>query len=252
MESGNLDPKEIEKAKAGQKQDFPKGIPECGTDALRFALCAYTAYNRDINLDILRVEGYRKFCNKIWNATRFALMKLGDDFVPKPHLPRASELHSLAEKWLMYRLNQAIADVFTSMTEFNFVNATTAIHKFWLYELCDVYIEYAKPIVDGDSNEGVKLSVRNTLYTALDYALRLVHPFMPFISEELFQRLTRRPGDKTETISLAVYPEVEKEWDNSAAAQDFELISSIAKSARSLISEYGIRAKATSKYNSQN
>lgn len=82
LELGNLDPAELTRAKAGQAKDFPNGIPECGTDALRFALLAYMSYGRDINLDILRVDGYRKFCNKIWNATRFALMKLDADFKP--------------------------------------------------------------------------------------------------------------------------------------------------------------------------
>jgi len=81
---GNLDEKEIKKAIDGQKKDFPKGIPQCGTDALRFALCAYSGGGRDINLEILRVEGYRKFCNKIFNATKFAMLKLDEDFVPLP------------------------------------------------------------------------------------------------------------------------------------------------------------------------
>jgi valyl-tRNA synthetase len=81
---GNLDEKEIAKAKDGQKKDFPKGIPQCGTDALRFALCAYSGGGRDINLEILRVEGYRKFCNKIFNATKFAMLKLDAEFVPHP------------------------------------------------------------------------------------------------------------------------------------------------------------------------
>lgn len=81
---GNLDEKEIKKAKEGQKKDFPKGIPQCGTDALRFALCAYSGGGRDINLEILRVEGYRKFCNKIFNATKFAMLKLDESFVPQP------------------------------------------------------------------------------------------------------------------------------------------------------------------------
>ena len=81
---GNLDEREITKAKAGQKKDFPKGIPQCGTDALRFALCAYSGGGRDINLEILRVEGYRKFCNKIFNATKFAMLKLDEKFVPEP------------------------------------------------------------------------------------------------------------------------------------------------------------------------
>lgn len=84
--NSNLDPREIEKAKAGQRQDYPNGIPECGTDALRFALCAYTAQGRDINLDVLRVQGYRFFCNKLWNATKFALMYLGPNFQPKKGL----------------------------------------------------------------------------------------------------------------------------------------------------------------------
>ena len=81
---GNLDEREITKAKQGQKKDFPKGIPQCGTDALRFALCAYTSGGRDINLEILRVEGYRKFCNKLWNATKFAMLKFEEGFVPEP------------------------------------------------------------------------------------------------------------------------------------------------------------------------
>lgn len=80
---GNLDEKEVTKAKQGQKKDFPKGIPQCGTDALRFALCAYTSGGRDINLEILRVEGYRKFCNKLWNATKFAMLKFEDGWVPE-------------------------------------------------------------------------------------------------------------------------------------------------------------------------
>ena len=81
LEEGNLDPREVEKAKAGQAKDYPNGIPECGTDALRFTLLAYSSFSRDINLDVSRIDGYRKFCNKIWNATRFALLKL-DNFVP--------------------------------------------------------------------------------------------------------------------------------------------------------------------------
>ncbi len=87
LELYNLDPKELEKAANGQKEDFPQGIPECGTDALRFALCAYTAQGRDINLDVLRIQGYRHFCNKLWNATKFAMINgLGDKFTPRPNL----------------------------------------------------------------------------------------------------------------------------------------------------------------------
>jgi valyl-tRNA synthetase len=158
LHEGNLDEKEIAKATAGQKKDFPKGIPQCGTDALRFALCAYSGGGRDINLEILRVEGYRKFCNKIFNATKFALLKLDESFVPEQSTrvcspsrrfwiiysfslgaqPTGKE--SLVEKWILHKLNAAAAEINKQMIERNFMAATTAAYQFWLYELCDVYI----------------------------------------------------------------------------------------------------------------
>merc|ERR1712168_47479 len=95
---GNLDPKEVKKAQEGQKADYPNGIPECGTWALRFALCAYTAQGRDINLDVLRVQGYRFFCNKLWNATKFALMYLGSDFRPEKGLVQKMVKNEVANK----------------------------------------------------------------------------------------------------------------------------------------------------------
>ena len=97
--NSNLDKKEIEKAKAGQKADYPKGIPECGTDALRFALCAYTSQGRDINLDVLRVNGYRNFCNKLWNASKFAMMNLTPPFVPHGSLDELKKMVSRFINW---------------------------------------------------------------------------------------------------------------------------------------------------------
>lgn len=247
LEGGNLDAKEVEKAKEGQRQDFPRGIPECGTDAMRFALCAYTSSNRDINLDVLRVEGYRKFCNKLWNATRFAMMKLGDDFKPKPTAPKiGADVVTIYERWILHRLNQAIVETNVALAEFNFTAATSAVHKFWLYELCDVYIEVIKPVVDAvDSDVVAKASARETLYTALDHALRLIHPFMPFISEELYQRLGRRPGDKTVSIVVAAYPDPVAGWNDAAAESTFDSINNVVKAIRSLAADYGIRSDAT-------
>ncbi|KAI8369418.1 valyl-tRNA synthetase [Radiomyces spectabilis] len=235
---GNLDPREVEKAKNGQKSDFPKGIPECGTDALRFALCAYTTGGRDINLDIMRVEGYRKFCNKLWNATRFALMKLGDDFKPVAEMkPTGAE--SLVDKWILNKLNRAAVDTNKGLAERNFFAATNAIYQFWLYELCDVYIEAIKPVCDADTTgdeEAAKrqLAARNTLYTCLEAGLKLMHPFTPFVTEELFQRLGRRPGDKTETIVKAKYPVEEKSFIDSEAEKNFDLVFDVVKAIRSL------------------
>jgi valyl-tRNA synthetase len=244
LEKGNLDPREVAKAKEGQKKDFPNGIPECGTDALRFALCAYTSTGRDINLDINRVEGYRKFCNKLWNVTRFALMKLGDDFKPRENNEMVGN-ESLVEKWIISRLNVAIKETTENLETINLMNATTAIYNFWLYELCDVYVEAVKPIVDADDSiPGItekKLSMRNTLYNCLEGGLKLLHPFMPFITEELYQRLTRRPNDTIPTIMKASYPVVNPSQINEQAEKDFDIINQIIHASRSLVVEYNIR-----------
>ncbi|CAO3638672.1 unnamed protein product [Cunninghamella blakesleeana] len=235
---GNLDPREIEKASAGQKADFPKGIPECGTDALRFALCAYTTGGRDINLDISRVEGYRKFCNKIWNATRFALMKLGDDFKPVADA-KASGKESLADKWILNKLNKAAVETNKALSERNFMGATTAVYQFWMYELCDVYIEVIKPICDADTSNDAeaherKLTAQNTLYTCLEAGLKLMHPFSPFVTEELYQRLERRPGDNIPSIVKAKYPVNEPSYINEEASKQFDTVFEATKTIRSL------------------
>ncbi|XP_067941073.1 valine--tRNA ligase-like isoform X2 [Watersipora subatra] len=204
LEGGNLDPKEITKAKAGQKDDYPQGIPECGTDALRFALCAYTAQGININLDVLRVQGYRFFCNKLWNATKFALGALGEGYTP----PRTQELdgsESLMDKWVLSKLAKAVTLCQQGFTSYDFPSATTACYNFWLYELCDVYLESIKPVIYG-TDEKVKSVTRATLYTCLDTALRLIHPFMPFVSEELYQRLPRRLPDLPPSLCVTPYP----------------------------------------------
>ncbi|KAG2218972.1 hypothetical protein INT45_008396 [Circinella minor] len=239
---GNLDPREIEKAKLGQKADYPKGIPACGTDALRFALCAYTTGGRDINLDILRVEGYRKFCNKIWNATRFAMMKLGDDFKPNPDAkPTGNE--SLADQWILSKLNIAARDTNKALAERNFMGATSAVHQFWLYDLCDVYIEIIKPICDStdESMAKQKRAAQDTLYTCLEGGLKLMHPFMPFVTEELYQRLNRRANDKVESIVKASYPIEKEEYNFMEAQKQFDDVFEVIKTVRSLAAESNIK-----------
>ncbi|KAJ1921365.1 valine--tRNA ligase [Mycoemilia scoparia] len=243
LEQGNLDSKEIKKAMEGQKKDYPKGIPECGTDALRFALCAYTTASRDLNLNVLRVEGYRKFCNKLWNATRFALLKLGTDFKPNPTSELTGE-ESLAEKWILHKLNKAATELNERMAEMNFMAATTAVYSFWLYELCDVFIEYIKPITQEDSDPKARRSAQNTLYICLDAGLRMLHPFMPYVTEELWQRLPRRPNDTTPSISIANFPEAREDFNNPDAESKFDLIMSVVRSARSLLADYGIKSRS--------
>ncbi|KAF9287120.1 hypothetical protein BGZ68_002223 [Mortierella alpina] len=235
---GNLDPREIVKAEQGQKLDFPNGIPECGTDALRFCLGAYSAFGRDINLDIMRVDGYRKFCNKLWNATRFALLKFEEGFLPNATAAKSGN-ESLAERWILNKLNVAAVELNDQLGQRNFMKATDAIYKFWLYELCDVYIEIIKPITEG-SDLVAKRSAQDTLYTCLEAALRMLHPFMPFLTEELYQRLPRRDGDKIPTITKSPFPVNNPSYVDEKADADFELVFAVVRSGRSLMADYNM------------
>lgn len=242
LKAGNLDPREIAKAEQGQKISFPNGIPECGTDALRFALCAYTTGGRDINLDILRVEGYRKFCNKIYQATKFALMRLGDDYQPPAKLEPSGK-ESLVEKWILHKYTTAAQTIAKALDERDFLTSTTAVYSYWLYELCDVYIENSKYLfIEGTPEQ--KKSAQDTLYIALEGALRLIHPFMPFITEELWQRLPRRAGDP-ESISITSYPEFNEKAYNPTAETEYALVLDIVKGARSILAQYNILKNAT-------
>uniref|UniRef100_A0A9J8AH35 valine--tRNA ligase n=1 Tax=Cyprinus carpio carpio TaxID=630221 RepID=A0A9J8AH35_CYPCA len=221
----NLDPLEIEKAKQGQKSDYPSGIPECGTDALRFALCAYTSQGRDINLDVNRILGYRHFCNKLWNAVKFAMRTLGEGFLC------GSE--SVSDRWILSRLSAAVALCDGGFQAYDFPTITTAIYSFWLYELCDVYLESVKPVLSRTDSEGQKQAdiCRQTLYTCLEVGLRLLSPLMPFVTEELFQRLPRRHSqDSPSSICVTPYPET----------SEMEFVMSVVKTIRSLRADYNL------------
>ncbi|ORZ31968.1 tRNA synthetases class I-domain-containing protein [Catenaria anguillulae PL171] len=214
---GQLDPREVEKAKAGQKQDYPKGIPECGTDALRFALCAYTSSGRDINLDIMPAADYKLPAN--WDPVRDAA-KVSD-----------------VEKWILYKFNKAAAEVNANLESMNFMSTTSAMYQFWLYELCDVYLEAAKVLTSD--------SAKATLYTCLDMGLRMLHPIMPFVTEELWQRLPRQQG-QPESIVIAAYPENKPEWTAAfeAPARAFDVVLDAVRNVRSLQSDYGVPSAA--------
>ncbi|RZC38986.1 valine--tRNA ligase, partial [Asbolus verrucosus] len=239
----NLDPSEIEKAKAGQKRDYPDGIPECGTDALRFALCSMCS-GRDINLDILRVQGYRFFCNKIWNATKFALTYFSEDFqAPANHKFIGNE--QVMDLWMMSRLAAAVTDANNGFANYDFPTITTAIYNVWLYELCDVYLEYLKPIF-ATGDEATKKTAQATLYRALEVGLRLLSPFMPFITEELYQRLPRPEQTRLNipSICIAPYPEPsECCWRNVTIECEVDFVQRVAKAIRSARSDYNLPNK---------
>ncbi|KAH9507439.1 hypothetical protein Btru_058081 [Bulinus truncatus] len=238
----NLDEKEIKKAVEGQKVDYPNGIPECGVDALRFALISYTAQGRDMNLDVMRVQGYRFFCNKLWNATKFALGSLGENFQPYPEFHLTGR-ESLMDLWILSRLSQAVKLCNEGMENFEFPTMTTAIYNFWLYELCDWYLECIKPVINGTNAEAITLC-RNVLYTCLDTGLRLLHPAMPFLTEELFQRLPRRTKDAPPSICITPYPETSSTIPHSPPLENnVEFVQNIVKSIRSVRSDYQLLPK---------
>nr|XP_043627518.1 valine--tRNA ligase, mitochondrial 1 [Erigeron canadensis] len=235
LEEGNLDPTELKVAKEGQKKDFPNGIPECGADALRFALVSYTAQSDKINLDILRVNGYRQWCNKLWNAVRFAMSKLGDGYIPPEKI--AVEKMPFSCQWILSVLNKAISKTISSLDSYEFSDASSAVYFWWQSQLCDIFIEVIKPYFFGDdaSNVYEKRCAQDTLWVCLDNGLRLLHPFMPYVTEELWQRLpSPKHYTREKSIMICEYPSSVESWTNETAEKEMEVVESAVKSIRSI------------------
>ncbi|KFD54850.1 hypothetical protein M514_04284 [Trichuris suis] len=246
LESSSLEAAEISRAKEGQRRDYPDGIPECGTDALRFALCAYTGQGRDINLDVLRVQGYRFFCNKIWNACRFTLMTLGEEFKAE-EVFKLSGFETMVDQWILSRLSTAVHLCNEGFETYEFSKVTSACHNFWLYELCDVYLECLKPVMLS-GNEHTRRACQLVLCFCVDTALRLLSPFMPFITEELWQRLPCSPGKKADSICIAAYPDESKfPWKNEALDENMSFVLGIVKCVRGLRADYDLTTKTKTK-----
>nr|CDS31133.1 valyl tRNA synthetase [Hymenolepis microstoma] len=251
LKHGNLDASELKRATAAQAKDFPKGIPECGTDALRFALVSYPTRGRSINLNILRVQGYRFFCNKLWNAVRYAMYHcLGEGYKPPTSTSclTFNNVLSGTDRWILGRLAHAVEECNAGFSTYHFPQATTACYNFWLYEFCDVYLEYSKPFVKSTQDVDPQRTevVRHIVYTCIDFGLRLLHPFMPFVTEELFQRLPRRdPTTDQPALCVTAYPSSEEvaKWMEieSSEAIGFQLAFSLVHRLRSLYANYNLR-----------
>ncbi|XGW35659.1 hypothetical protein V3C99_019115 [Haemonchus contortus] len=240
LTTGNLDAKELAIAQAGQARDYPKGIPECGTDALRFALLAYTSQGRDINLDVLRVQGYRFFCNKIWQAVRFTLMQLGSDYHAETFKLCGKE--SIMDLWILSRAAHAVNRCNAGMEAYNFTQVTTTLYDFWLYDLCDIYLEAVKPVIASGTEEA-RVTAKATLYNCVETGLRLISPIMPFLSEELWQHLPRRKSQPP-SITVHSYPEVsEFPFTNEKIEADVAFAMSVIRTVRSLRSDYELTNK---------
>ncbi|KAH1513889.1 hypothetical protein KXW39_000820 [Aspergillus fumigatus] len=242
LQQGNLDPRELGVAMKYQKAAFPNGIPECGADALRFSLIQYTTGGGDISFDVKVMAGYRRFCNKIYQAAKFVLGKIGDQYTPPSTLDKTGD-ESLGERWMLHKLNTASQNIDRALSEKEFSRAAQIVYQYWYDNLCDLFIEYSKFLIQHGSEKEAR-SALNTLYNALEAGLRMIHPFMPFISEELWQRLPRRPGDSTPSIVIASYPKYNESLADDASEDAFETVVRSVKGIRSLMAGYGIQNDA--------
>ncbi|HDS1737556.1 valine--tRNA ligase [Pseudomonas sp. BP8] len=234
--SGMMQPKLAEKIAKQTKAEFPEGIASYGTDALRFTFCSLASTGRDIKFDMGRVEGYRNFCNKIWNAARYVLDK-GEDCGQNGE---AYEL-SLADRWIISQLQRTEAEVTRQLEQFRFDLASQALYEFIWNQYCDWYLELSKPVL-WDENAPVERArgTRRTLVRVLEVALRLAHPFMPFITEEIWQRIAPLAGIDGKTIMLQPWPVANESRIDSAAEGDIEWLQNLMNGLRNIRAEMNI------------
>jgi len=225
----------------GQKMSKSRGnvidplevIEKFGTDAFRFTLAAFAAQGRDIRLSEDRISGNRNFANKIWNASRFTLANL-QGYDPKTPVGRAE--WTLADRWILSRANRTAAAVREGLDQYKFNEAASAIYQFLWHEFCDWYVELVKPALYQDQDPGRKWTAQNVLARVLDASLRLLHPFMPFITEEIWQAL---PGNEG-SIMVAPFPRFRPEEDFPREEARMEKIMQVIGAIRNLRSEMEI------------
>ncbi len=235
---GLMQPAMAESIKTKTKKEFPNGIAAHGTDALRFTFCALASTGRDINFDLHRLEGYRNFCNKIWNAARYVLMNCENQDTGSNNDDKTL---SLADRWIQTKLQQTIASIHEHFKHYRFDLAAQALYEFTWNEYCDWYLELSKPVLlNTDSSEALKRGTRYTLVTVLESLLRLMHPIMPYITEEIWQRIAPLAGKQGDTIMLQAYPEYAENLVDEAAIADVEWLKQFIISVRTIRGEMNI------------
>jgi valyl-tRNA synthetase len=226
----------------GEKMSKSKGnsinpldmIDKYGTDAFRFTLAAFSAQGRDVRMSEERIEGYKFFVNKIWNAARFSLMNLED--YPAEGSVVATAEKSLKDQWILSRLQKTAGEVVRSLSEYRFNDAAAAVYAFFWHELCDWYLELAKPALYGRETPERRLAAQATLKEVLQDGLKLLHPFMPFVTEEIWQKLSH---DGT-SIMVSTFPEADEGKIDDEAERQMGLVMDVITSIRNIRGEMGI------------
>ena len=235
---GMMQPHLREKIEQQTREDFPEGIVAYGTDALRFTFAALATTGRDINFSTGRIEGYRNFCNKIWNAARFVLMNTQWEDCATGH---GNYRLSVADEWIISRLQHAEAEVARGFDGYRFDRAAAAIYEFIWNEYCDWYLELCKPVLNSDDTpEELKVGTRRTLVRVLEAAMRLAHPIMPFITEEIRQKLAPLVDKEANTVMLESFPEAQAEKHNPQAEASIAWVQAFILGIRKIRGEMDI------------
>ena len=235
--TGLMKPQDAPKIEKATRKEFPEGINAYGTDALRFTFASLASTGRDINWDMRRLEGYRNFCNKLWNAARFVLSNCDGQDVAVNH--DNVEL-SVADQWIISRLHRAEQSVINALENYRLDQAAQAIYEFVWNEYCDWYLELTKPVLNGDSSPAAKAGTRRTLLRVLETMLRLMHPIMPYITEEIWQRVKGLVGKSGESIMLEAYPQPDNSKINVQAEADVEWLKGVIAGIRNIRGEMNI------------
>ena len=242
--SGMMQPKDAQKVEKITRKQFPEGIAAYGTDALRYTYLSLASTGRDIKFDIGRIEGYRNFCNKIWNAARYVITNTetfdcGADGSSDYQL-------SLADRWIVSKLQRTEANIAEAVTNYRFDLASQAIYEFIWNEYCDWYIELSKPVLwDESASPAVLKGTRRTLIRVLEATLRMAHPFMPFITEEIWQRVAPLAGVTGDTIMLQPYPVMDETKVDALAEADIEWVKGVTLAIRNIRGEMNISPAKT-------
>ncbi len=244
--TGLMQPRLAPSIEKATRKAFPDGIESHGTDALRFTFASLATQSADIRFDLARVGGYRNFCNKLWNAARFVLLMLEDDTGKPldPQLLSGEITPGVVDRWIVSRLGHTLREVDQAFADYRFDYAASALYEFTWYEFCDWYLELAKPILQSEqSSEAARRAVRRTLVQVLEALLRALHPLMPFITEEIWQRVAPLAGTTTTrggTLMTASWPEATRYGADLDAEADVAWIKAFVLGVRQIRGEMDI------------